>query len=155
MKEFRVAIPEEKYSVIDFIQEGFPGVAFINIALRRFEPKIVFAWHLSLMIDFEDLVTGGMPSKKEREIVDEFEKRIDKLLKGTDSQKPNAIFLARITWNGTRELIWRIYEPQNTNEILQDIIDQGSSPRQFDYRIDEDREWNLAEWHLTDHKKIL
>ena len=153
MKEFTVVIPEGKYSVVDFIQKGFPGVAFINIALRDFEPKIVFAWHLSLMIDFEDLIENGMPSRGEREIVDEFEKQIGALLKGTDPEKPNAIFLARITWNETRELIWRIYEPARANDILQEIINQNSSPRPFDFRMDDDREWKLAEWHLSDHKK--
>ena len=58
------------------------------------------------MIDFEDLIDNGMPSKSEREIVDPFGDRLDLLIKGDDLEKPNALFLARITWNKTRKLIW-------------------------------------------------
>lgn len=149
--KYRVVIPDEKYSVIEFEQEACPGVAFVNIGLRGFEPKVVFAWHLSIMIDFEGLIENGMPSKKERAVIDEFEDRLDPLLKGEDFEKPNAIFLARITWNKTRELIWRIYDAEVANGILQSIIDQNQCPRQFDYRIDHDVEWKLAEWSLKNY----
>src|SRR3954469_17798252 len=103
MEQFRVIIPEEKYTVVEFLQEGFPGVAFINRGLRGFEPKVVFSWHLSLMIDFEDAIENGMPSQQERDVMDEFEERFDLSLKGPDLEKPNALFLARTTWNKTRE----------------------------------------------------
>jgi len=92
MERFRVIIPEEKYTLAEFLQEGFPGVALINRALRNFEPKVVFAWHLSLMIDFEDIIENGMPSQQEREVIDEFEERFGLLLKGLDLEKPNALF---------------------------------------------------------------
>ena len=47
-----------------------------------FEPKIVFAWHLSLMLQFADLIDNGMPSKKEREIVDPFGDTLDAVFQG-------------------------------------------------------------------------
>jgi len=150
-KQYRVVIPEAKYRIIEFVQEGFPGVGFINISLRDFEPKAVFVWHLSIMINLEDLIEIGMPSKKEREVIDEFESRLDLLLKGPDANKPNALFLSRITWNETRELMWRIYNPELANQILQTIIDENQSPRQFDYRMDCDEKWKLAEWVLKEH----
>ena len=152
-KQYRVIIPEAKYRIIEFIQDGLPGVGFINISLQDFEPKAVFAWHLSIMINLEDLIENGMPSKEERKIRDEFESQIDLLLKGPEADKPNVIFLARITWNETRELMWRIYNPEAANQMLQTIIDKNESPRQFDYRIDCDEEWELAEWILKEHKK--
>jgi len=42
MKEFILIIPEESYSILNFIQEELPGIAVINTALRDFEPKEVF-----------------------------------------------------------------------------------------------------------------
>lgn len=153
MEEFRVIIPDEKYTVIEFLQEDFPGVALINRALRTFEPKVVFGWHFSLMIDFEDIIENGMPSQQERNVLDEFEERFSSLLKGTDLEKPNALFLARITWNKTRELIWRIYEPEAANKLLETIIEQNQFSRTFDYRLEYDKDWKLAEWHLAEHKK--
>ncbi|MCO5950038.1 DUF695 domain-containing protein [Mucilaginibacter flavidus] len=153
MEQFRVIIPDEKYTVLEFLQEDSPGVALINRALRTFEAKVVFGWHLSLMIDFEDIIENGMPSQQERNVLDEFEERFSSLLKGTDLEKPNALFLARITWNKTRELIWRIYEPEAANKLLETIIEQNQFSRTFDYRLECDKDWKLAEWHLAEHKK--
>lgn len=148
MKEYRVILPEEKYQIIEFVQEGMPGVALVNSALKEFEPKLVFAWHCSIVISYNDVIENGMPSLREREIVDEFEVSLADRIKGVDKKKPNALFLARITWNKTRELIWRIYNPDITNQLLQKVISNKELGRSYDYRIDPDEDWTLAEWHL-------
>ena len=148
MNQFQVVIPEEHYSIIEFIQEDLPGVGVVNSALKNFEPKEVFGWHLSVVMDLDELIENGMPSTKEREVIDPFGENLDVLLKGENIEKPNALFLARITWNKTRELIWRIHDPEIANAVLREITANNSSPREFDYRIDPDNEWQLAEWHL-------
>lgn len=150
MTDFKVIIPDESYSLLNFRQDDLPGVAVVNTALKEFEPKIVFAWHLSIMIDLEDLIDNGMPSKSEVEVIDNYGDYLDNEIKGKNKEKPNALFLARITWNKTRELIWRVYDPEISNNFLQEIIAANSSPRQFDYRIDPDDNWELAKWHLAD-----
>ena len=112
MKEFKVLIPDEYYSILNFRQEDLPGVAVVNTALREFEPKEVFSWHLSIMVQLEDIVDNGMPSKSEVETIDKLGDFLDDKIKGEDKEKPNALFLARITWNATRELIWRVFDPE-------------------------------------------
>lgn len=149
MTDYRVIIPEEHYHILKFKQDNLPGVAVINDALKEFEPKIVFSWHLSIMFDLEDLVNNGMPSKQEQVVIDAYGDLLDSDIKGANKEKPNALFLARITWNKTRELIWRVYDPEIAHKYLQQIIADNSSPREFDYRIDPDEEWKLAKWHLT------
>ncbi|WP_242929360.1 DUF695 domain-containing protein [Pontibacter vulgaris] len=151
MKKFKVIIPEEEYSILEFEQEDLPGVAVINSALRDFEPKQVFSWHLSIMLELEDLAENGMPSPQEQEIVDEFGDKLDALIKGPNKEKPNALFLARITWNETRELIWRVFDPEIANNDIQQIIKGGNTPRQFDYRMDDDEDWKMTEWHLKEY----
>ncbi|MGJ1435123.1 DUF695 domain-containing protein [Sphingobacterium siyangense] len=150
MTEFKVIIPDESYSLLNFRQDDLPGVAVVNTALKEFEPKIVFSWHLSIMIDLYDLIDNGMPSKSEVEVIDNYGDYLDNEIKGKNKKRPNALFLARITWNKTRELIWRVYDPEVSNSFLQEIITSNSSPRQFEYRIDPDDNWELAKWHLTD-----
>jgi hypothetical protein len=58
------------------------------------------------------------------------------------------LFLGQITWNETRELIWRVFDPEITNTFLQDLIKSKTHFRPFDYRIEQDKAWKLAEWHL-------
>ncbi|MES2276941.1 MAG: DUF695 domain-containing protein [Bacteroidota bacterium] len=128
MQEVRVFIPEEIHTILKFRQEEMPGVAVINTGLRNFGQKTVFPWHLSLMIDFEDVIENGMPSQKERDIVDPFGDYLNDLFKGANVEKPNALFLGRITWNATKELIWRVYDPQLVEKELKRIIKGNSSP---------------------------
>src|SRR5690606_8079643 len=128
----------EHYSVLNFRQEDLPGVAVVNSALRDFEPKEVFAWHLSIMLDLEDLVDNGMPSENEVDVIDNYGDFLDDMIKGKNKEKPNALFLARITWNGTRELIWRVYDPEIADKFLKDLIAEGNQVREFDYRMDND-----------------
>ena len=153
MDEFRVVIPEENYSVLNFKQDNLPGVAVVNNALRDFEPKIVFCWHLSIMIDLNELIENGMPSKNEVNVIDEFGDFLDSNIKGPDKEKPNALFLARITWNSTRELIWRVYDPEIANLFLKEFIEKNQSPREFDYKMEKDDDWKLTTWHLKDWSK--
>ena len=63
-KEFRVIIPEEEYQIIEFKQEDLPGIGVINLSLVRFEPKEVFSWHCSIMIEFENFIENGMPTNE-------------------------------------------------------------------------------------------
>jgi hypothetical protein len=148
MDEYRVIIPTESYRIVTFRQEDLPGVAVINGALGAFEPKVVFAWHLSVMLRFEELIANGMPSTAEREVVDPYCDLLDSDFKGDDLDKPNSLFLARITWNKTRELIYRVFDPEPIDRYLVDVIDNQRHTRPFDYRIDHDPEWKLARWHL-------
>ncbi len=148
MKEFRVIIPDENYQILKFNQDELPGIAVINKSLVNFEPKEVFNWHCSVMVHFNQLIENGMPDLTDRTTVEEFEDWLDDEIKGENKEKPNALFLGRITWNKTRELIWRIYQPEVTNTILNKLIETKDYELPFDYRIDQDNEWKLAKWHL-------
>jgi hypothetical protein len=149
MTEYRVVIPDDRFRIVEFRQEDMPGIAFVNEALASFEPKVVFAWHLSIMLQFEDLIRNGMPSQAERELVDPWGELVDAAVKGENPDKPNALFLARITWNATRELIYRVYEPEPVNQYVVNVIESKSYPRNFDYRMEHDPEWQLAKCHLS------
>ncbi|RZJ47958.1 MAG: DUF695 domain-containing protein [Flavobacterium sp.] len=153
-KEFRVLIPEEEYQIIEFKQENLPGVGVINLSLIDFEPKEVFSWHCSIMLNFENFIENGMPTNNDVLIAEKFEDFLSEKIKGDDKEKPNALFLGRITWKETRELIWRVYNPKIVNEFLEEIIEKKKHSFQFDYRIENDEEWKLAEWHLESVKSI-
>lgn len=149
MTDYQVIVPDERYQIIKFTKEGLPAIGVINQSLREFEPKIVFAWHLSLIIDFEGLADNGMPTRDERDVVDAFGDSLDAAFKGEDRDKPNALFLARITWNKTRQLLFRVYDPEPPHQYLSQMIEAQSHPRQFDYRIENDPDWEFAAWYLN------
>jgi hypothetical protein len=143
--EVRIVLPEESYTLMDWKEDGLPCVAMLNSALIDFEHKKIFSWHLSVIIDFEDLIDNGMPSEEEREIVDPFCDKLDEEIKAGG----NALFLIRETWNKTRRLVWRVYDPEIANQHLQYIIEHHKHPRPFDYRMEQDVSWEQADRYFN------
>ena len=118
----------------------------VNTSLKDFEPKEVFGWHLSLIIDFEELIENGMPSEDERLIVDPFCDKLDEEIKAGG----NALFLLRETWNKTRRLVWRVYDPEIADQHLKYILEYKQYPREFDYYMEQDLNWDNANWYLNE-----
>ena len=76
-KEFRVIIPKEEYQIIEFKQDDFTGIGVTNLSLVEFEPKEVFSWHCSIMIDFENFIENGMPTNEDVLKAEKFEDYLD------------------------------------------------------------------------------
>lgn len=140
----RVVIPQEAHTLIKFRQRDLPGFATVNSALKEFEPKIVFSWHLSLLIRCVQLVEDQLPSNDEQKLLHEFEDKLDPVIKA----KGNALFLARATHDAHREIIWRVHDPEAANSVLHGILRTKDYPREFDYRMDEDPGWEKTKWYL-------
>lgn len=147
--EVRIVLPEEHYTLIQYTNDDLPCVAVVNSGLVGFEHKEVFCWHLSVIIDFEDVIENGMPSEDERNIIDSFSDQLDEEIKAGG----NALFLVRETWNNTRRLVWMVHNPEIAHKHLQFIIDHHLYPRQFDYRMEADIKWEQSEWYLRSVEK--
>ena len=148
MKEVKLKIPDEKLELFEFTRNDLPGVACVNTALTNDAVKDIFVWHLSININFESLVENGMPSIDEIKVVDKFGDELHHFICG-EIEKPNALFLARVTWNAKRKLMFRVYEPKAVNLYLQELISRKDYPREFDYRMEEDFEWEKADFYLN------
>ncbi len=105
----------------------------------------MFAWHLSIVVECQDLAENGMPTGDESEILNQIGDEFDEKLKADG----NALFLARITWNGTRQFLYRIYDPEVANQYLSDIIESESNLRPFEYRMQGDEAWELTKYFLA------
>ncbi len=147
-KEYHVVIPEERFTLIRSSKKELPAVISVNSALYGFEPKIIFRWHLSILFTLKDQIGNGMPTKEETDLLYAYEDQLSATLRGPRAEKPNALFLATITWNGTREVLYRVYDPEPANDALQQICRENSTPRGFDFTMEPDPEWKSAEWLL-------
>ena len=146
-EDIEVFIPDEIYKILEFKKEQLPGIAVVNDNLKSENLKKVFSWNCSILIDFEETIENGMPSEEELKIVEKFEDFFYDKIKGNNKDKPNALFFARITWNSTRQLIYKVYLPEPANDFLTELIASENYPREFDYRIEEDENWELTEWY--------
>ena len=146
-EKISIKLPDEEFMMLDFTQDEQPGIAHINKSIKTFvesDGKKAFIWHLSLIMLYQDHIEEKMPSKAEHETLATFQQKIDQQLK----IKNNALFVASITHNGYRELIWRIHDPYPANDVVHDIIESGDHPHPFDFTLEEDKLWQSAQWHI-------
>src|SRR5262245_40395554 len=140
-----ITIPTEVHTLLEFRQRELPGFATINTALAMFASRAIFPWQLSVLVCCDGLMDHRLPSADEQKVLYAFEDQLASLI----TAKANALFLARVTHDARREIIWRVRDPEAPNLALREILAGKSYPREFDYRIDDDPEWLKAEWYLA------
>lgn len=152
-QDIEIIIPKENYQILKFNQDNLPGVAVVNSTLIDDNLKTIFKWNCSILIDFNNTVENGMPSEDELIIISEFSDFLDKNIKG-NTTKPNALFFARVTWNSTLQIIWKVFDAKIINNFLSEIIKNKDYPRHFDFRIEEDNNWELTKWYSENLNSI-
>ena len=143
-QEPQITLPEESLSIVTYEIDSLPAVAVIDAALTDFEYKKSFEWHCSLIIECKELVENGMPSPAEMEVLNAFEDELSKGLAG-EGELPNALFFARITHNGTRQLIWKVSNPKQAYDYLASVMKEDQYPRNFEFVIERDIDWKMTE----------
>jgi hypothetical protein len=110
----RILIPEPHYTLFNTTRSDLPEVIVVNDALLTFVHTDIFPWHLEVTIDAVSLAENGMPTPDESAILFELGDAIEEALVGY-----NALFLARSTWNGFRQLSFRVHDPEVAHNLLQ------------------------------------
>ena len=157
-KEIVVHIPEGQYAVAEYTVDNHLAIGFINTALQDFKFKEVFSWYLSIIIDYKELSISGLPTNDEFEKVSKFFDFLDEHLTG-DPAKPNALFVARESYNGLCHLVFYVYDPEVANTFLQKEIKIKRFDREFEFLMERDVEWKHSEWYLniaktSEHKEM-
>jgi hypothetical protein len=80
-----------------------------------------------------------MPTPEESKILFEIGDKIESAIEGS-----NALFLARSTWDGLRQLSFRVHDPELANDTLQSLLAIKPHARFWEYRMHEDPEWAEA-----------
>lgn len=149
MKEVKVVIPDDYYSIVECESDGKPSIIVVNSALKSFKNRDVFGWTCSLTIYYKDLAQNGMPTHEESDLVLDYVEKLGSAIKGNPDH-PNALFVARETCDGELNVYWQVNDPKPVHQYLQSIIQEESYPREMEYRIEYDGEWKSVEWFLQD-----
>jgi hypothetical protein len=137
-------IPDPHYTLIRTSRGTDPAVVVVNSALRNFSDWATFPWHLVVVISCRDVAQHGMPTASEVAILNRLEDSLSRVICRDD----NALFLARITCSGSRELLFRIHDPEIASSQLGQLLSCPESQREWEYRLEEDMTWHLAEPEL-------
>ncbi len=116
----------------------------VNTALRSFAGRDAFPWHLRIGIGSRGLGDNGMPTTEELQVVT----RLERHLESSVGAEGNAVFLARITARGERVLLYRVDDPEQANDRLQQLLAAPVQLREWEFQMEYDRDWTLAKPEL-------
>ncbi|MDR7132817.1 hypothetical protein J2X06_000001 [Lysobacter niastensis] len=133
-----IVVPDPHYTLFDTSRRDLPAAVVVNDSLLAFEHTDIFAWHLEVTLHAVDLADKGMPTPDESRLLFEIGDEIEKALVGY-----NALFLARSTWNGLRQLFFRVYDPDVADKALQEMLVQ-KQVRGWEFRMEHDPQWQQA-----------
>lgn len=132
----RIVVPEPHYTLFNTTRTELPEVIVVNDALLGFAHTNIFPWHLEITIDAKSLAEHGMPTPDESAVLFKLGDELEEALVGY-----NAIFLARSTWNGFRQLSFRVHDPEVADPLLRQLVAADHPVRPWDYRMHHDPEW--------------
>ena len=140
-----IEFPEPIYSLFNTSRDDLPAVVVVNAKLKEFAHRDLFPWHLSVLITPRALAENGMPTSAECLVLDAVADEISAVVTGNR----NALFLARETWNGRRQLLFRVHNPKFADRSLQQLISRGSQQREWEFRMEHDASWSFGEPYLS------
>jgi hypothetical protein len=132
-------MPAPHYSLIETSRGEDPAIVVVNSALRLFTHRDQFPWHLEVSIQCKLLGDKGMPTPQENQVLYQLEDALEGHLRVGE----NAVFLARVTCRGKRELSYRVRAPKIADDHLSRLVSELTS-REWEYRMEHDAQWKLA-----------
>lgn len=146
MTHNKFVLPEPSFTLVQREDEGAQVYAAVNTTLATLEQdqRNLFSWQLSLILELTTEDDKGLTLPEESKEIEPFCLQLESDLR----KGGNAIPLARITWRKTRELLFRVYNPVQADELIKSIIEAESNPRPFSYSIDPDEHWKLTDIYL-------
>jgi hypothetical protein len=128
--------PGESFSVMRATLEGRTLFASINMAYKSFSARAAFPWHLNVLVPLADPTTDGLTTNEEASELNGLEDQIAAQL----AQVCKCHYIGRITWAGTRQMLYYLDDPEPAARRLQEMMDSGLH-KAFTFRCGKDSEW--------------
>lgn len=134
----------EQFGLLETEMNGRKLIANIDLSLRTFRDKRSLPWLLSLSTSLKDADEEGLPTTVEADALNAWEDQVEQVI----SSAVNFKYVGRVTWNGHRELLYHLKEPEAAAAALQRLID-GRTSRPFAFRCQRDESWSQVSSYLS------
>jgi hypothetical protein len=141
--------------MFDTERAGMPAVVVLNDSALSFAHHGIFPWHLEIVIRAASVGKNGMPTPSEVQALDQLGDALEAALEErTVRGAVNVLFLARITCDSQRELIYRVHDAELADSVLQGAIANLKS-RDWSFTMSVDERWAEAEVYHHLAKSVL
>jgi len=140
-----IIMPEESFSVCPSVIDEMPAIIVRNDALKKFKHKDMYSWHLGVVIVVKEKQENGMPTSEEVALIDDIQDKLKEGLAGESPKIPNAISLFRLTWNGIREIVFYVHDPEIAHKYLLEMEEEYEKQgREIQHCMSHDKKWKLS-----------
>jgi hypothetical protein len=131
------------FTVTQRWKEGHPLFATIDTGFRDAKARAGFPWFLSLSTPIMHPTKDGLTTEAEASLLNDWEDSLEKEFSG----ECRFVYVGRLTWNGTRELLYYVDRPDSIVPKLEKLA-QSNSSRQFTVRHERDDQWEQVSSYL-------
>jgi hypothetical protein len=130
--------PGESFSILELNMPDGLAFATVNSAYKDYQNKKHFPYLAGFELEILNKNDNGHPLNDEAEILNDLQDKIESFLKEKHTVHP----VARVTRNGTRDILIYIDEPKFTKEEAKEFFDQINEIRAVNFIINKDPNWN-------------
>lgn len=140
----KTAQPPGNFVFLRLETDGLPEIWMLNHKVDTDIERAAFPWHLTIDIEMKEAHEIGLPTDAEQRDLTKLRETLDVTLL-TDK---NALWLGSMTWNRTRQLIYRVRIQSPVNEYLTALMGSSAAMRPMQHRMVPDASWEQAEYYL-------
>jgi hypothetical protein len=126
----------QTFSVLRGEADGYPVVAIISSRLSDHKVKTDTPWFLGFSTRLSSPTPDGLPTPKDTDDLNSWEDIIDREI----NLRCKCIFVGRVTWKGSRELLYYVDKPELVIPEIQKLLDSDGL-RLFAFRYEHDPHW--------------
>ena len=137
--------PEAPFTIMQGNIDGHPLFATINIGLRDSHARQSLPHFLSISTALINPTDEGLPTTADGENLNVWEDAVEASLRSTGVRYA---YLGRVTWNGNRELLYYLADPNPPAESLKSLAESHTT-RPFAFTSERDDKWTHADFWLN------
>jgi len=131
------------FSVLQGEKDGHPLFATIDRSFRDKRARVGFPWFLSVSTRLKDPTTDGLTTNQEASELNDWEDLLEKNYLGDC----RFVYVGRVTWNGTRQLLFYVDRPDCVEPKLKKFA-HDFPKRVFDFQCQPDEQWERVGKYL-------
>lgn len=132
--------PGESFSILKLNMSDGLALATVNKAYENYPNKSFYPFFVGIELEVLDKNDSGHPVDTEAARLNQIQEEIETFLR----QKHTVHSVARVTRNGTRDILIYIDTPKLTQEELNGFFGDILKERQVNFSIQKDASWNAV-----------
>lgn len=139
----KAATENGTFKIVQGERDGHPLFAMIDSSSHDNKFKTRFPWFLSISIPLTNPTKDGLTTDSEASALNDWEDSLEKEFAGAC----RFAYVGRVTWNGTRELLYYVDTPDCVVSKLRKFANDHPA-RDFNTRCERDERWGKVSVYL-------